>query len=175
MREATLGVEDINKRVEKELERLGLKSASDTFYHGRPILITRNDYNKNLYNGDIGICVKGQDGEEVLVAFIERPGEIRLVPISRLPPHETCFAMTVHKSQGSEFENVTLILPIDSNENKRALLSRQLIYTAVTRAKAKVKLFCTAAIWRHCMENNRSRTSGLSDFFDNNYNWTVKS
>ena len=175
LREATLGVEDINKRVEKELERLGLKSASDNFYHGRPILITRNDYNKNLYNGDIGICVKGQDSEEVLVAFIERPGEIRLVPISRLPPHETCFAMTVHKSQGSEFENVTLILPIDSNENTRALLSRQLIYTAVTRAKAKVKLFCTAAIWRHCMENNRSRTSGLSDFFDNNYNWTVKS
>ena len=152
-----------------------MKSASDNFYHGRPILITRNDYNKNLYNGDIGICVKGQDSEEVLVAFIERPGEIRLVPISRLPPHETCFAMTVHKSQGSDFENVTLILPIDSNDNTRALLSRQLIYTAVTRAKAKVKLFCTAAIWRHCMENNRSRTSGLSDFFDNNYNWTVKS
>ena len=165
LREGPLGVHDINKRVEIELERLLMKTASETFYHGRPILITRNDYNKNLYNGDVGICVVAQNSEEVLVAFMEKPGEIRLVPIPHLPPHETCFAMTVHKSQGSEFEKVTLVLPTDLNENTRELLSQELIYTAITRAKAKVKLFCTAAVWKHCMKNSGSRISGLSDFF----------
>ncbi|MAI42701.1 MAG: exodeoxyribonuclease V subunit alpha [Candidatus Azotimanducaceae bacterium] len=168
VRDAPLGVEDINQTLERELESLGLKTSLDTFYHGRPILITRNDYTQNLYNGDVGICVSINDLKELLVAFVDKPGKTRLIPTSRLPPHETCFAMTAHKAQGSEFTRVTLILPADPSENTRALLSQELIYTAITRARATVKIFCSASIWKHCMENRGTRVSGLSDFFTHN-------
>ena len=167
MRDGVLGVEDLNKTIEQSLEQQGLKSPHNDFYHGRPILILRNDYNLQLYNGDIGICIEGDDLQHPMVAFPKMKDnserDIRLLLTSRLPPHETCFAMTIHKSQGSEFEAVTIILPPDLTDGTQQLLSKELLYTAVTRARIQVKLFCTQPVWQHCVTNSKTRVSGLAD------------
>ena len=168
MREGVLGVQHLNDTIEQKLEQLGLKTQFNDFYHGRPILVLRNDYNLQLYNGDIGICIQGNDLQQTMVAFPtgkdSSEGETRLLLTSRLPPHETCFAMTVHKSQGSEFDAVTLILPTDLTDSSEQLLSKELLYTAVTRARSKVKLYCTQTVWRQCVTTRESRVSGLNDF-----------
>ena len=167
MRDGVLGVEDLNKTIEQSLEQQGLKSPHNDFYHGRPILILRNDYNLQLYNGDIGICIESDDLQHPMVAFPtikdNSDGDIRLLLTSRLPPHETCFAMTIHKSQGSEFEAITIILPPDLIDGTQQLLSKELLYTAVTRARIQVKLFCTQPVWQHCVTNSITRVSGLTD------------
>lgn len=165
MREGDLGVEELNSSIESELESQGLKDPTSVFYHGRPILILRNDYNLQLYNGDVGICIAADDINHPMVAFTSPTGEARLLLASRLPPHETCFAMTVHKAQGSEFESVTLILPAQLTHNAEQLLSRELVYTAITRARRRVKMFTNAIIWQQCMENSVPRVSGINDFF----------
>ncbi len=148
MREGALGVDDLNREIEEELENLDLKHQLTSFYHGRPILILRNDYNLQLYNGDVGICIENDDSEHPMVAFADADGGTRLLLASRLPPHETCFAMTVHKAQGSEFEHVTLILPNHAPPAAEQLLSRELVYTAITRARSKVRLYASADTWR---------------------------
>lgn len=165
MREGDLGVEELNTSIESELESQGLKPRAGAFYHGRPILILRNDYNLQLYNGDVGICIAADDINHPMVAFTNPAGETRLMLASRLPPHETCFAMTVHKAQGSEFKSVTLILPAQLNQNAEQLLSRELVYTAITRAQKQVTLYTNAVIWQQCMENSVPRVSGIDDFF----------
>jgi len=166
MREGDLGVEELNASIESELESQGLKDPASLFYHGRPILILRNDYNLQLYNGDVGICIAADDITHPMVAFTNPAGETRLLLASRLPPHETCFAMTVHKAQGSEFETVTLVLPAQLSHNAEQLLSRELVYTAITRARRRVRLFTNAIIWQQCMENSVPRVSGINDFFE---------
>ena len=163
MREGPLGIEDLNNRIETTLEKRGLKNPFSDIYHGKPILILHNDYNLDLYNGDVGICIG--DGDHPMVAFISDDGEIRMMLASRLPPHETCFAMTVHKSQGSEYDAVTLIMPTSLTAGSEQLMNRELVYTAITRAKSKVKLYCTQDIWKLCMTNSQPRVSGLADFF----------
>jgi len=165
MREGDLGVEEINASIELALEAQGLKDPASGFYHGRPILILRNDYNLQLYNGDVGICIAAEEIDHPMVAFTNLSGETRLLLASRLPPHETCFAMTVHKAQGSEFESVTLILPTHLTHNAEQLLSRELVYTAITRARRRVKLYTNGNIWKQCMENSEPRVSGINDFF----------
>lgn len=163
MREGPLGIVDLNNRIEATLEKRGLKNPFSDIYHGRPILILHNDYNLDLYNGDVGICIG--DNDRPMVAFIDNDGEMRMLLTSRLPPHETCFAMTVHKSQGSEYDAVTLIMPTSLTADSEQLMNRELVYTAITRAKSKVKLYCTHDIWKQCMTNSQPRVSGLADFF----------
>ena len=168
MRDGDLGVQDLNDTIEQELEQQGLKTPFNDFYHGRPILVLRNDYNLQLYNGDVGICIERDDLQHPMVAFPtlhdNAEGNARLLLASRLPPHETCFAMTVHKSQGSEFNAVTLILPPLLNDSTEQLLSKELLYTAVTRARSQVTLYCTQPVWQHCVTTSEPRVSGLSDF-----------
>ncbi len=165
MREGDLGVLALNDTIETLLTSKGLRQENQSFYHGRPILIQQNDYNLQLYNGDVGICIMSDELAHSMVAFPDADGQIRLLLASRLPPHETCFAMTVHKSQGSEFETVVLILPTEIPATAAQLLTRELVYTAITRARSRVMLYSTANTWRDCMQNGEPRVSGIRDFF----------
>jgi exodeoxyribonuclease V alpha subunit len=132
LRQGSWGVENLNQRVAEWL--FDEESKLSLWYEGRPVMITRNDYNLGLMNGDIGIALRGCLGK-LQVAFpnndVESGKKILWISPMRLPDAETAFAMTVHKSQGSEFNHVALILP----ETKSPVLTRELIYTAITRAK----------------------------------------
>ncbi len=123
------------------------------WYPGRPVMITRNDYNLGLYNGDIGVAVQTDEGLRVV---FERGGLRAFLP-SHLIEHTTVHAMTIHKSQGSQFDEVAVVLP---GERSR-LLTRELLYTAVTRAKRKVWLVGNEDVVRHAIERSVQRASGL--------------
>jgi exodeoxyribonuclease V alpha subunit len=138
-RQGHWGVESVNAQIEQ-----WLFTSTQTWYEGRPIMVTRNDYNLNLMNGDIGITLKNKDGK-LQVAFIDTNPQsdatIRWVSPLRLSQVETAFAMTVHKSQGSEFSHVVLALP----DNLNLVLTPKLIYTAITRAKKHFTLLENSA------------------------------
>ena len=126
------GVRALNGLVERRLAEVGLRSAlGGPWYHGRPILVTANDYDRELFNGDVGVVWRR--GGQTVVLFEQGDG-VRDVPVSGLPEHETAWAMTVHKSQGSEFDDVLFALPAPGSE-QAARVTRALAYTAVTRAK----------------------------------------
>jgi exodeoxyribonuclease V alpha subunit len=153
------GVEGINRMVESSLARQGFECRSDSWYPGRPVLITRNDYSLELFNGDIGICLPDQDSGSAQIWFEHSDGSLRSYSPYRLPSCETVFAMTIHKSQGSEFDEVVVVLPEDDNR----ILSRELIYTAVTRAKKTVKIVAEQQIFKQALSRNIERFSGLAD------------
>ena len=116
-------------------------------------MIERNHYSLRLFNGDIGICV--QRGDKIEVAFRKASGELEYYLPSRLPQHDTCFAMTVHKSQGSEFDEVLLVLPEVQQEN---FLNKELVYTGVTRCREKLFIFTHTDL--HALPQN-TRVSAL--------------
>ena len=153
------GVDPINRQVELALMQRGFPCRPDSWYPGRPVLITRNDYSLDLYNGDIGICMKDPGNGDLIVWFERAGGGWRNYPPSRLPSCQTVFAMTIHKSQGSEFDEVLVVLPEEDNR----ILSRQLVYTAVTRAKKTVRLVAENEILRLALSRNIERASGLVD------------
>ena len=156
------GVEAINQDIESALESKGIKSPDNTFYNGRPILITRNDYNIGLFNGDIGISLSTQDGDQFVVNF---PDAGKKILASRLPQHESCFAMTVHKAQGSEFSHVILALSEEISENPSNIITRELLYTAITRAKEKISIHCDKNVWNRAVNLSSRRVSGMTEFF----------
>ena len=123
------GVHALNRLVEARLVAEG-HATPGAWMHGRPILVTRNDHDRGLYNGDVGVV--WARGETPVVAF-EGAGRLREIPVGGLPEHETAWATTVHKSQGSEFDRVVVVLPDDPVRAER--LTRELAYTAVTRAR----------------------------------------
>ncbi|MFV2039539.1 MAG: exodeoxyribonuclease V subunit alpha, partial [Acidimicrobiales bacterium] len=130
----------------------GLRWGSE-WYPGRPVMVTRNDYNLDLYNGDIGVAVETDDGLRVV---FDRGG-IRTFPLSQLGEYATVHAMTIHKSQGSQFEEVVVVLP---GEESR-LLTRQLLYTAVTRARKRVWIVGGESAVRQAVGRSVQRASGL--------------
>lgn len=142
------GVAGLNQRIEHWLfpdKKPGL------WYAGRPVMITRNDYNLGLMNGDIGMTLTDAD-QKLRVAFPGETGSIRWVSPLRLPDVETAFAMTVHKSQGSEFQHVALVLP----EVRSPVLTRELIYTGITRARKYFSLLETRpTVLAQAIENRR--------------------
>ncbi|MHA6231422.1 exodeoxyribonuclease V subunit alpha [Pseudomonas fluorescens group sp. PF-69] len=164
LRRGPWGVEGLNQRVAAELRRCELLSGDQGWYEGRPVLVTRNDYSLNLMNGDIGIAlwVPGPSAERVLrVAFPRNDGSggVRFVMPSRLVEVETVFAMTVHKSQGSEFNHTTLVLPDALNP----VLTKELLYTAITRAKQWFSLVeASPGVFEGAVSRNVQRTSGLA-------------
>ena len=135
------GVEGLNQRIEKWLTA---NQSLALWYEGRPIMITSNDYSLGLMNGDIGIALRDHTGL-LRVVFPTNEGEkvhgLRWISPLRLPHVETAYAMTVHKSQGSEFNHVVLILP----EVQSPILTREMIYTGITRAKENFTLVETSA------------------------------
>jgi len=155
------GVEQINQEIEDALETRGIKSPHNDFYAGRPILITQNDYNLGLFNGDIGICTPIENDDQFVVSF---PGIKAPLLASRLPRHESCFAMTVHKAQGSEFEHVVLALSEEASDDAASLLTRELLYTAITRAKEYITIHCNAQVWERAVSQSSRRVSGMTQF-----------
>ncbi|MGW8194995.1 MAG: exodeoxyribonuclease V subunit alpha [Desulforhopalus sp.] len=152
------GAMAINRLVELDLARQGFGCSPGSWYDGRPVLITRNDYSLNLYNGDIGICLADENRQ--MRVWFERPdGRLRGYAPYRLPSCETVFAMTIHKSQGSEFDEVLVVLPEEENR----VLSRELVYTAVTRAKKSVMLVADNEVFAMALTRNISRMSGLAE------------
>ena len=145
----------------------GLLQGQGDWYDGRPILITSNDYALELFNGDVGVIAPdlaasaaSVDGRP-LVAFFPGAGAApaRRFPPGQLPPHDTVFAMSVHKAQGSELDEVALVLP----EQVSPIVTRELIYTGITRAKRTVKIFGSRTVLEHAIGARVQRASGLGE------------
>ncbi|WP_394176074.1 exodeoxyribonuclease V subunit alpha [Thalassotalea litorea] len=150
------GVEYINEHVEKALQNQGCIPYSQSLYRGRPIMITQNHYKLQLFNGDIGMLWPDPDGN--LKAYFPDNDGFRSVSIPRLPPFETVYAMTIHKTQGSEFDHVAMVLP---QKGGARLLTRELLYTGLTRAKSHFQLFSRKREFVEGIEKQVSRCSGL--------------
>lgn len=149
LRNSPLGVENLNKEIAQALREeklLGFRREQD-WYIGKPIMITENDHNVRLYNGDIGLCLA-----EGKVWFGNRE-----VSASRIPAHEPAFMMTIHKSQGSEFDHTVMVLPTEPNP----VLSRELVFTGVTRAREQLTVFADEKIWKMAVRQTVKRQSGL--------------
>ncbi len=159
------GVQAVNRLAERVLSQRGLiepdGSDSNPWYKGRPVLITCNDYSLGLFNGDIGITLSSPDSDRkgLSVFFPGDSGKPKRLALDRLPEHETVYAMTVHKSQGSEFGNVLFVLP----DKDYPVLTRELFYTGVTRASQNVSIWGTQDIIRATILRKIERTSALKD------------
>ena len=159
LRDGPRGVEAVNAEVERRFRReLGAldRDGRSAWYPGRPVLVLRNDYVLKLFNGDIGITLPDERGE-LRVHFAQAAGGSRAIAPLRLPAHETAFAMTVHRAQGSEFDEALVLLPA---QRSRAL-TRELLYTAVTRARAGVTLCAGTEVLTAAIETSTRRHSGL--------------
>ncbi|MCU0587830.1 MAG: exodeoxyribonuclease V subunit alpha [Syntrophobacteraceae bacterium] len=160
LREGPRGVAGLNALAEDVLVEEGLLERGRGWYAGRPVMIQRNDYGLHLFNGDIGITLPGiRAGSEHRVFFAGPEGTFRSFHPHRLPEHESVWAMTVHKSQGSEFDEVLLVLP----ERDAPVLTRELVYTAITRARKRVAITGTGPVLRQAILRSTERLSGLSD------------
>ncbi|MEO7724839.1 MAG: exodeoxyribonuclease V subunit alpha [Chthoniobacterales bacterium] len=160
VRHGPFGVENLNDVVEEILASASLVAPQHTFYRGLPLTVTQNDYNLGLFNGDSGIILPDPEGDgELRAFFLSADGRLRRFLPSRLPQHETAFAMTVHKSQGSEFSEILLLLP----ESDSQLLTRELLYTALTRARDKVEVWATEPVLKAAIARRVTRVSGLQD------------
>ncbi len=160
LRKGSFGTMGINSVIEKKLVEMNQIDPASRFYHGRPIMITQNDYSLKLFNGDTGIIFNDPDKKgETKAYFKENDNSIRSFHPSALPEHETVYAMTIHKSQGSEFDNVMLVLP----EKESPVLTRELLYTAVTRTKGKIQIIGSEKIISYAVSRNIERRSGLKD------------
>ena len=148
------GVREWTWRIESWLAAEDLMPAYREWYSGRPVLVTANDYTLRLFNGDVGVTVR--TGAELRVAFGQQGGIIDFAP-GRLADVQTVHAMTVHRSQGSQFDHVTVVLP----EEDSPLSTRELLYTALTRAQTRVRLIGTEAELRAAVGRPAARASGL--------------
>ncbi len=147
----------MNQRIFEHIAQRQQLDNQQVWYPGRPVMVLQNDYRIGLFNGDTGVCFVGEDGH-LRVWFRTESGLQMLLP-SAMPAHETAFAMTVHKSQGSEFDSVWLLLPpMDS-----PVLSRELIYTGMTRAKTRLTLLGPEAVFRGAVGRVIRRDSGLAE------------
>jgi exodeoxyribonuclease V alpha subunit len=155
-RRGPFGVETLNEWVVSHLTKLGLLEGGVDFYEGRPVIVTANDHQVELYNGDVGVI--GRAGNDALTARFSGAGQ-RNVPLALLPPHETAFAMSVHKAQGSEFDEVLLLL----GSRPSPLFTRELVYTAVTRARRRVRIFASPETLTAAIAARVQRASGLRE------------
>jgi len=157
LREGPQGARGLNARIEAQLSgrRLGGPPA---WFPGRLLLVTENSYRHHLFNGDVGICLPGEDGAPLAWFPGEGAGEVRAFHPAALPAHESAFAMTVHKAQGSEFDEVWLQLPRGDSR----VLSRELVYTGLTRARSALHLAGSAAVIEAALARHASRVSGLA-------------
>jgi exodeoxyribonuclease V alpha subunit len=160
VRDGPWGVNAINQQLSVHFRRTlqhpldpGLRSE---WYPGRPVMVLRNDHVLKLFNGDIGIVLPDPLGV-LQVYFPDESGGFRAISPVRLPDHETAFAMTVHKAQGSEFEEILLVLPAE----KSRILTRELLYTAVTRARERLTIVANATVVGGTIETATKRVSGL--------------
>ena len=163
VREGPQGARGFNARIEDMLAgaRRGSGPATEAgrYFHGRLLLVTENSYRHRLFNGDIGICLRDDDG--TLMAWFpgDDPKNPRPFHPAALPAHDSAFAMTVHKAQGSEFDEVWLVLP----ERDNRVLSRELVYTGMTRARAALHLVGARVGLETALMRLTARWSGLDE------------
>ncbi len=159
-RAGPFGAEEVARALGASLLRRQRRSPErvDDAWLGKPVLIVRNSYDLDLFNGDVGIVV-ARGGEPVVVFSGGPKGGVRYLRPERLPPHELALAMTVHKAQGSQMDRVALVLP----DAPSAVLSREVVYTAVTRARKSVAIAGDRTILRLSLERPTVRASGLAD------------
>ncbi len=157
VREGSSGSNWVNEHVTRRAPQLlaAAHEARSPWYAGRPVMVLRNDHVLKLFNGDIGIALPVAG--ELQVLFPDAGTGVRAVPTVRMPPHETAFATTVHKAQGSEFDAVLLSLPRQPGR----IAARELLYTAVTRAKRRATLFAAAEVLPPAIQAKLERHSGL--------------
>ena len=161
LREERYGALHVNALVESELKRRWQLPAEALWYPGRAVLITRNDYSQRLFNGDVGLCLADAQGHlNVWFETLASDGRstARAIPPSRLPAHEGAFAITVHKSQGSEYAHVAVLLPPDPAHR---ILSRQLLYTALSRARGGLELWAPREVLEAAVDRPIRRVGGL--------------
>jgi exodeoxyribonuclease V alpha subunit len=157
VREGPYGVKTWNRLVEEILLDAGLLKPGYLQDHGRPVIILENDYTMKLFNGDIGIVLSEDGGMKA--CFRGADGNPREISAARLPRHETAFAMTVHKSQGSEFDRVLLVMP----DRDAPILTRELVYTAVTRTKKSIEIWTSDTVFTAAVSRRTDRSSGLNN------------
>ncbi|WP_042143901.1 MULTISPECIES: exodeoxyribonuclease V subunit alpha [unclassified Pseudoalteromonas] len=161
VRKGPYGVNELNNKIEQTLSKrclINITMSQSRHYVGLPIMISQNDYQLGLFNGDIGILML--DDKHVLKAmFISDDGQIRDFFPARLPAHEKVYVMTIHKSQGSEFAHTALVLP--PLQDASAGINRQLVYTGITRAKNKLDMIVQRPMLLDAMKKTVSRSSGL--------------
>jgi len=158
LRNGMYGCTVINDVIADHLIRLLDPSARRQVdgFSGALVIITRNDYSKELFNGDVGVIIR--DAHETYRAFFHRSGSYISFPVNLLPSWEFAFAMTVHKSQGSEFHDVMLVLPDDEDHR---LLTREIVYTGITRAKTRVLLYGSQGALDTALQRKIQRQSGF--------------
>ena len=162
IKDSHYGTRQVNNEIEDALIKLNIipmynKYKLGKYYFGRPIILNRNDYHFGLSNGDTGVILPVAN--KLQATFINSENNVVYVPISQLTEHDPAYAITVHKSQGSEFNEVALLLPQIFN----SVLTNGLLYTGVTRSKNKLNLLSSEAILRQALNNHNNRISGLSN------------
>ncbi|HZF96769.1 MAG TPA: ATP-binding domain-containing protein, partial [Pseudoxanthomonas sp.] len=167
VREGPQGARGLNARIEELLasraanagarRAAAIGPAGNRYFHGRLLLVTENSTRHRLFNGDIGICLEGDDGTPMAWFPGVDAQSPRPFHPTALPAHESAFAMTVHKAQGSEFDEVWLVLPVRFNR----VLSRELVYTGITRARSRLHLAGSEAVLREALSRHAGRWSGL--------------
>ena len=155
VREGPLGAKGINELLVKRRYG-GRLPVNPCLKPGIPVLVTRNTSARNLFNGDVGITVRGENG---MVVLFPRGDRTVACPVALLPEHELAYAMTVHKCQGSEFENVLIALPSDE---RNPLLNRQIVYTGITRAKKRAVIMGTEAAMKAALSRKLERDTGIT-------------
>ena len=162
LRDGPFGVAGLNEKLEQVLvqKRRISHQPYSRWFEGRPVMISRNDSALGLFNGDIGIAL--ERGQGLRVWFQMPDGSVKSVQPSRLPEHETAWAMTVHKSQGSEFDHAALILPVQMSP----VVTRELVYTAITRARQRLSLYADEGVLAQAVITRTERRSGLSAIFE---------
>ena len=155
LRRGLTGTERLNRLLEQYLLSDRSIYSEGPWYHGRPVMITENDYNLGIFNGDMGVCVRDNEGKYWI--YVESGSELKRFNINRISKLEPSYFLTVHKSQGSEFERVNLLLP----RTDHTLLTRELIYTAVTRAKGEFRLYGDLEIFLNAVSRKTVRYTGL--------------
>ncbi|MDZ7715027.1 MAG: exodeoxyribonuclease V subunit alpha [Balneolaceae bacterium] len=156
-RKGFLGVEFLNEQVELYIKQKKGISVYQKWYEGRPVIINKNDYNLGLYNGDIGICTSDPQGTWQIM-FLKDGGTVYIAP-SRLPDFDIAYALTIHKSQGSEFGKVALIVPDEHSK----LLSRELLYTGISRARKAINIYGSSKVFKKGIQREIHRSSGLKN------------
>lgn len=160
LRDGPFGAQGINALIARHLGARFEMDTTRAWYHGRPVIVTRNDYGHGLFNGDIGIALEGAEGLRVWFELSGRDGTPGLRDFSprALPAHETAWAITIHRSQGSEYRDVAVVLPPDEDNR---VLARELIYTAVSRARRHAELWATDASLNAALTRPVQRQGGL--------------
>jgi exodeoxyribonuclease V alpha subunit len=158
VREGEWGVSGLNTAIEASLQAAGLLRRTGEWYVGRPVMVTRNDYGTRVFNGDIGLTLADPARPGSLRVWFLEGDEVRSVLATRLRSVETAYAMTVHKSQGSEFRHTVLVLP----EDRHGILTRELVYTGITRASAEFTLVTpNGSVLAEAVARRTHRASGL--------------